>query len=64
MPGGTVVLAAFYSSRTITIIVPYGSGSGLDINASNIAPRIAEKLKQAVVAINKPGAGDIQRHQR
>ena len=51
--------AESYPSRTITIIVPYGAGSGVDITARIIAPKLSEKLKQTVVVINKPGAGSI-----
>ena len=53
------LLAESYPSRTITIIVPYGAGSGLDTTARIIAPKLSEKLKQTVVVINKPGAGAI-----
>ncbi len=53
------LLAKSYPSRTITIVVPYGAGSGVDITARIIAPKLSEKLKQTVVVINKPGAGSM-----
>ncbi len=52
-------LAEGYPSRTITLVVPYGAGSGVDTTARIIAPGLGKYLKQSVVVINKPGAGAI-----
>jgi len=51
--------AEAYPSRTITLVVPYGAGSGVDTTARIIAPSLGQSLNQAVVVINKPGAGAI-----
>ncbi len=53
------LLAETYPARAITLIVPYGAGSGVDITARIVGPRLSEKLKQAVVVVNKPGAGAV-----
>jgi len=45
-----------YPTRPITIIVPYGPGSGTDVGARVIAPRLGEVLGQPVVIENKAGA--------
>ena len=41
--------------KRLRIIVPYGSGSGVDIASRVIAERMAERIKQAVIVENKPG---------
>ncbi len=46
--------------RTIRLITPHGSGSGADILARLIAPKLAERWKVTAVTDNRPGAsGDI-----
>ena len=51
--------AASYPSRPITLIVPYTPGSGIDILARAIAPKLNQKWGQPVVVDNKPGASGI-----
>ena len=42
--------------RTIHLIVPYTPGTGADILARTLGPKLAERWKVAVVTENKPGA--------
>jgi tripartite-type tricarboxylate transporter receptor subunit TctC len=48
--------AAQVPGRTITIIVPYTPGTGIDILARAIGADIQQRWGQAVVVDNKPGA--------
>ncbi len=50
------VLAQAWPSRPVTIIVPYSPGTGIDIVARTLSPRLAERLGQGFVVENKPGA--------
>lgn len=45
-----------YPSRPIKLIVPYTPGQGADSAARLVATRLSERLKQAIVIDNKPGA--------
>ena len=49
-------LAQAWPQRPVTIIVPYAPGTGIDIIARTLAPRLAERLGQGIVVDNKPGA--------
>jgi tripartite-type tricarboxylate transporter receptor subunit TctC len=52
-------LSAFsqtYPARPITLIVPFTPGTGIDIVARTVGPRITERWGQPVVVDNKPGA--------
>jgi tripartite-type tricarboxylate transporter receptor subunit TctC len=58
-----IQLAAFsaqaggtYPDRLVNIVVPFTAGSGSDIVARIIQPKLAERWKQAVVVDNRPGA--------
>ncbi len=44
------------SDRTITIVVPYTAGTGIDIVARTIGEELRERWNQTVVVENKPGA--------
>jgi tripartite-type tricarboxylate transporter receptor subunit TctC len=48
--------AAQTAGRTITIIVPYTPGTGIDILARALGSELAKTWGQAVVVDNKPGA--------
>jgi tripartite-type tricarboxylate transporter receptor subunit TctC len=50
---------AAYPDRAIKIIVPYPPGGTTDLLIRSIAPRLAERLKQAVVIENRGGAGGL-----
>ena len=45
-----------YPARTVTIVVPFTPGTGADVIARLLQPRLAERLKIAVVVDNKAGA--------
>jgi len=47
---------AAYPDRTVTLVVPFTPGSGSDIIARIVAPKLSELWKQAVIVDNKPGA--------
>jgi tripartite-type tricarboxylate transporter receptor subunit TctC len=55
----SVALAADddYPGHTITMIVPFPPGGAADIVARPIAESMSRHLKQAVVILNRPGAG-------
>ena len=48
--------AETYPSRRITVIVPFGAGSGTDSVARIVTQRLAEVLKAIIVVENRPGA--------
>ena len=45
-----------WPSRPVYIVVPYTPGTGADILARVIGPKLSERLKVAIVVDNKPGA--------
>jgi tripartite-type tricarboxylate transporter receptor subunit TctC len=49
-------LAQPFPSRPVTLVVPFSPGTGIDILARVIAPKLSQKWGQAVVVENKPGA--------
>ena len=49
-------LAQDFPSRPVHVIVPYTPGTGADILARLLGPKLGERWKVAVVAENKPGA--------
>jgi tripartite-type tricarboxylate transporter receptor subunit TctC len=53
---GAAAHADTYPSKSITIVVPFGAGSGTDGITRIIAPPLSAALKQSVVIENKPGA--------
>ena len=48
--------SAAFPARTITLVVPFTSGSGSDLIARIIAPRLSSRWGQSVIVDNKPGA--------
>lgn len=48
--------AQTYPGRPITLIVPYTPGTGIDIVARTVGPKLIERWGQAVVVENRPGA--------
>jgi len=48
--------AQAFPNRPVTLVVPFSPGTGIDILARVIAPKLAEKWNQAVVVENKAGA--------
>ena len=49
--------AQTYPTRTIKLIVPFPPAGSTDISARAVAGKLGERLGQAVVIENKPGAG-------
>ncbi len=45
-----------YPSRPITFLVPFPPGTGMDMIARTVGPKLSERLGQPVVVENKPGA--------
>jgi len=45
-----------FPSRPVTLVVPFSPGTGIDILARVIGPKLAEKWGQPLVVENKPGA--------
>jgi len=48
--------AQAFPSRTVTLVVPFSPGTGIDILARVIAPKLSQKWGHPVVIENKPGA--------
>ena len=53
------VAAQAYPARTVRVIVPYPAGGGIDIISRVIGERLSQRLGQAFVVENKPGAGTL-----
>jgi len=53
---GFAAHAQSYPNKPITIIVPFGPGSGSDIIARIVGARLSQSVGQSVVIENKPGA--------
>jgi len=52
-------VAADYPARTVTIVVPFPAGAGVDVTARLLAERLAKQLGQSVVVENRPGASGL-----
>lgn len=52
-------VAQEWPTRSLTIVVPYGPGSGSDVLARIIAPRMSELLGQSIIIENVAGAGGV-----
>ncbi len=53
---GTAAVAQTYPNRSIKLIVPYSSGTGMDMIARIVGPKLAQRLGQPVVVENRLGA--------
>jgi len=53
---GVAAAQESYPSRPVHVVVPYTPGTGADILARVLGPKLAERWKAAVVTDNKPGA--------
>ena len=53
------VLAQDYPSKTITVVVPFTAGGGVDAMARLLAEKLRATLGQSVVVDNKPGASGM-----
>ena len=50
---------AVYPQRNVQFVVPYTPGTGADIVARGLGPRLAERWKFSVITDNRPGATGI-----
>jgi tripartite-type tricarboxylate transporter receptor subunit TctC len=50
---------AFFSGKTVRMVVGYGPGGGYDAYARMIAPYLSKTLAASVVVENQPGAGGL-----
>ncbi len=48
-----------YPNKFIRFVLPFSAGSGQDILARQISPKLSERLGQSVVVDNKAGAGGL-----
>jgi tripartite-type tricarboxylate transporter receptor subunit TctC len=55
----TSVTAETYPSRTIKVVVPYSAGSGADVVARLVTPKLSTILKQNIIVENRPGTSAI-----
>lgn len=56
---GQVRAQAAFPRKAIRIVVPFGAGGIADLTARAVGQELAERLGQAVVIDNKPGAGGV-----
>jgi len=54
-----VAHAQEYPTRTITLVVPYQAGGGLDVLARQLALKLGDRLGKPVVVENRTGAGTV-----
>jgi tripartite-type tricarboxylate transporter receptor subunit TctC len=57
LPALGAVAAADYPVRTVTLIVPYPPGGGVDAMARVVAAKLSDALHQQFIVDNRPGAG-------
>jgi len=55
----TPALAEDYPARTVTLVIPYPAGGGVDTVDRIIAQKLTAALGQQVVVENRPGAGSV-----
>jgi tripartite-type tricarboxylate transporter receptor subunit TctC len=55
----TAAAAQDYPTRTVSLIVPYPAGGGVDTVGRVVAQKLTEALGQQVLVLNRPGAGSV-----
>jgi tripartite-type tricarboxylate transporter receptor subunit TctC len=48
-----------YPTRTVSLIVPYPAGGGVDTVGRVVAQKLTDALGQQVLVLNRPGAGSV-----
>lgn len=56
---GTGTAQAKFPEKSVTIVVPYGPGGGVDTATRGIQPYLQKYLGASVVVENKPGSGSL-----
>lgn len=56
---GLPAMAQDYPAKTITIVVPFSAGGGVDAMARLLAEQLRTSLKQSIVVDNRPGASGM-----
>ncbi len=56
LPATAQTVGPAWPTQTIRLIVPFTPGTGMDTIARIVAPKLGERLGQAVIVENKPGA--------
>ena len=57
LAAGSPALAQSYPTRTISIVVPIGAGTGMDLLARMYGEQLSQRLGKPVIVENRPGAG-------
>jgi tripartite-type tricarboxylate transporter receptor subunit TctC len=56
LAGSDALAQPAFPQRTVQLLVPYTPGTGADLLARTLAPRLAQRWKVAVITENRPGA--------
>jgi tripartite-type tricarboxylate transporter receptor subunit TctC len=56
LPAAHAAAQAAYPSQPIRLVVPYTPGTGMDMIARTVGPKLSERLGQPVIVENKAGA--------
>src|SRR3954471_12695499 len=56
---GSAIAQSNFPSKTVTFVVPVGTGGGTDLVARRLAKSLSEQWGQPVVVENKPGGSGI-----
>ena len=58
-PAWRDAMAEEYPSRTVSLVVAYPAGGGVDTVGRVIAQKLSQELGQQVVVVNRPGGGSV-----